>query len=521
MQPHATQAVLHDVESACCHQGHFEHSMSRRATWHFICITLTQSLVLAGLPLQVATDLALLVQQLDQGGAAASTAAHDASARVAARSACCHLLVAVLQQPQPLHAPGQALTAICAGLRAWADPQPGGLAAFGSERQLQQDALAALGVLLPVALPQLASHERAAVLAMLLALARPASALQPSQHGGGDMLSRAGGGGPRAALEWTEAQRLAVQALGAVCPLPRAPGGAAAGALADAELASIQRCLVELFSNCTAAGLREGSFHGRCYATLLRALTAAVAGDVRRGWVPHVGAMVEAFRRTLTYGAQLGRQGQDPLQPPQQRAVPPHAQPGQLQACVAQPAAQQKELPQQQQPLKQQQIAAQQEEVNGAGGGNSRYVPPHLRGSSRAAGSADKQGSGGGKAARAASGARLSGSTSEESDISDSEWGGSSSGRAAAPERGAAVKVRLALLLCIQSVVQADPQALHAHWATLLPVQQPLLQQPLSPHLVTVLLYDPVPKVGAARRTLLRRQVAGQCLALGSSMQCT
>jgi len=58
-------------------------------------------------------------------------------------------------------------------------------------------------------------------------------------------------------------------------------------------------------------------------------------------------------------------------------------------------------------------------------------------------------------------------------------------------------RVRLAALSCLQAMAKAEPRALHAHWTTLLPVQQPLQPRPLSPHIVTMLMHDPVSKVRA------------------------
>ncbi len=61
--------------------------------------------------------------------------------------------------------------------------------------------------------------------------------------------------------------------------------------------------------------------------------------------------------------------------------------------------------------------------------------------------------------------------------------------------RSGAGRVRLGALLCLQAMARADSRALHPHWTSLLPVQQPLQPRPLLPHLLTVLLYDPQPKV--------------------------
>lgn len=58
-----------------------------------------------------------------------------------------------------------------------------------------------------------------------------------------------------------------------------------------------------------------------------------------------------------------------------------------------------------------------------------------------------------------------------------------------------AARVRTALLQLLQTLIQMDPRALHPYWTALLPSQAPLQASPLSPHLVTMLLFDPVDKV--------------------------
>ncbi len=58
-------------------------------------------------------------------------------------------------------------------------------------------------------------------------------------------------------------------------------------------------------------------------------------------------------------------------------------------------------------------------------------------------------------------------------------------------------KVRLAVLQCLQTMAKSDSKALHTHWTSLMPVQHPLTPRPLQPTLVTMLLFDPVPKVRA------------------------
>ena len=56
-------------------------------------------------------------------------------------------------------------------------------------------------------------------------------------------------------------------------------------------------------------------------------------------------------------------------------------------------------------------------------------------------------------------------------------------------------RVRLGLLQCLQAMAKSDSRALHQHWTALLPLQQPLQRRPASPHLLTLVLYDPIPKV--------------------------
>ncbi|KXZ56713.1 hypothetical protein GPECTOR_1g642 [Gonium pectorale] len=44
-------------------------------------------------------------------------------------------------------------------------------------------------------------------------------------------------------------------------------------------------------------------------------------------------------------------------------------------------------------------------------------------------------------------------------------------------------------------MAKSDPRVMHSHWTALLPVQAPLQPKPLTPHLLTVLLHDPLIKV--------------------------
>jgi hypothetical protein len=55
--------------------------------------------------------------------------------------------------------------------------------------------------------------------------------------------------------------------------------------------------------------------------------------------------------------------------------------------------------------------------------------------------------------------------------------------------------VRSALLQLLQVLIQTDPKALTPYWSALLPTQAALQPAPLSPHLLTMLLFDPSDKV--------------------------
>lgn len=57
------------------------------------------------------------------------------------------------------------------------------------------------------------------------------------------------------------------------------------------------------------------------------------------------------------------------------------------------------------------------------------------------------------------------------------------------------VRVRLALLLCLQTMAKSDCRALQPHWPLIFPSQAPLQPRPLSPTVATALLFDPSPKV--------------------------
>lgn len=112
--------------------------------------------------------------------------------------------------------------------------------------------------------------------------------------------------------------------------------------------------------------------------------------------------------------------------------------------------------------------------------GPNKYKPPHKRGARRAS------------------------QDVSDSDASDSEFGGSGG-----PDRFKSSKVRLSVLMVLQSMAKSDSRALHPYWTYILPVQQPLAQRPLSPHLITLLLYDPVQRVRSMAAATISSMLEG------------
>mmetsp|Transcript_3080 Transcript_3080/g.8745 ORF Transcript_3080/g.8745 Transcript_3080/m.8745 type:complete len:961 (+) Transcript_3080:248-3130(+) len=136
------------------------------------------------------------------------------------------------------------------------------------------------------------------------------------------------------------------------------------------------------------------------------------------------------------------------------------------------------------------------------------YVPPHLRGrKALAASSATTSPSApapapigwrrGSRPGSGRSGKDIETSGSE-SDMSDVEGGGAG---ASPTDTYKSSRVRLAALNVLQTLVKSDAKAVQPYWRYLLPFSSPLQQNPYTPTLVTVLLYDPQPKVRSAATT--------------------
>jgi len=517
---------------------------------------------------QVSSDLVLLAQQI---GALTANSSSD-SRTLAAAASYCRLLHAVLRAQQQLQLPPQAANAICGCLRLWLDapsagpaaaapraPLPGSAPQSGPGERLQLEALAALAELLPHHLQRVGAAERAALLAAL------GSLLPALGSTGGASTSSSGGAGgcsspSPAALE---AQRQAAAILGSLCRSETAVGGSngsssssssssgssgggAAGKLTEAEVADTLRNLAAALTACCGGlsgssssgggagggggggggGARrpvEDVRHARMYAQLLRSCTAAVSVS-RKGWGQHAGAICEALRRLMQYGATAtadGAGGSAAAVKTDTRAECVAAAASQTggdavaaaAAAVAGPAS-----------------APGSPSNNSSKAAGVRYVPPHLRlsGNSSSGGIADSSG-----------GSPLHSNKQQqqqqqqqqpplwdESDASASDSGDTSDGESRASALSsrssrsqrtapaldtanafatAASRVRIAALLLLQAMAQADPPALHPHWSSILPAAtaSPLATRPLSPHLLTVLLHDPSPRVRAVAAATL------------------
>jgi hypothetical protein len=231
----------------------------------------------------------------------------------------------------------------------------------------------------------------------------------------------------------------------------------------------------------------ESVVHSQYYASLLVALSHAVNSNTQ-GWQGCAGAVTECARKLFTYGTQQQQhlQVQQPARSPAAftaATAASHASP----AAAALSAAAVSQLP-----VKQ------------------KYVPPHARAATAAQSpskpSRDKQ-----QQQLQDSSDDSEQSASDWSDVSDTECFQGRGGRRSSNSRERsqlqqqqqlhdpinAVRVRSALLQLLQVLIQADPRALHPYWAALLPGQAPLQRSPLSPHLLTVLLYDPSDKVSS------------------------
>jgi hypothetical protein len=223
--------------------------------------------------------------------------------------------------------------------------------------------------------------------------------------------------------------------------------------------------------------------HSQFFAAVLAALTQA-ANSSKHSWQHHAGAITESARKLFTYGTQ------QPLQQHQQQGGSAN---GCRDAVVASKIA----------PAAPSATATPAAAASNQGAPKRSYIPPHARAAAAAAQPQQQDLSD-----------ESEQSASDWSDMSDSEYLlGSSSRRASSSSSRdrsklkqqqqqqlqdpiKAVRVRTALLQLLQLLVQADSKALHPYWSALLPSQAPLHQSPLSPHLLTMLLYDPNDKVG-------------------------
>ncbi len=406
----------------------------------------------------------LLAQQLQAPGPGSTAQPHsDRTAYTQARLAYCQLITAAVQPRQRgAQLQGQGAAVVCAALRGWADESRG--SCTGNEQQLQHGALGALGAVLPDCVGLLPVQERSACLALLTSVVQSAC------------RSSASGQQP-AGAHVNEASQLSAAALGALCVR------AGSATLTSSELASILHALLEaVTASCNSSGRPpEDSAHARYLATLLRSLTAAVA-ESKRAWVPHTGAIVEVLRRLFTYCAvpsTLVGPGASGLSPP------PHDKAKAVSLSAGTAVSAPSEV-----------VAATTSAAAGAANGSTstqRYRPPHARSTMQ-----DQQhtAANGMSTSTSSSPQARRGSRAYSDDSEASDWDScSSTGSTASLDRCRGSRVRLALLGCLQAMIQADSKALHQFWTSLMPLHQPLQARPLSPTLITVILHDPLPKV--------------------------
>lgn len=246
-----------------------------------------------------------------------------------------------------------------------------------------------------------------------------------------------------------ELQLLALNTLAACCGRVNDSGKNNGGLTTEEATALLSAAVSLLQSYATRSRPVEDAAHCRLYAALIRALQAAI-GDTRQAWVVRAAMLVEGLQRFLTYGVQAS-----------------------LAAAAAVPTAVAAATT----------VAAIASSPADGGGSSGRYRPPHLR---RHESKAD------------------GGLGWSDSDVSDTEHGagasawGAASGTASATavvDRFRSSRVRVAVLSCIQAMAKSDPRAMHSHWSALLPLQNPLQPRPLTPNLITVLLFDPLTKV--------------------------
>jgi hypothetical protein len=176
-------------------------------------------------------------------------------------------------------------------------------------------------------------------------------------------------------------------------------------------------------------------------SALLRAINTAIAEGIK-AWPAHLGTLMEPLRQLLLYGTSSSASSS---------SSPASDRPA---AGWSKPSA-----------------AVEQASSSSSPGGRpsnsgGRYQPPHLRRASR----------------------QTDPDSLSDSDASDSESAGGG-------DRLKTWRVRLSVLLLLQSIAKADAKALHSYWTSLL-ASQPLVQhKPQAATLACVMLHDPVPKV--------------------------
>ncbi|KAJ9525500.1 hypothetical protein QJQ45_003280 [Haematococcus lacustris] len=385
-----------------------------------------------------------------------------------------------------------------------------GSSGAGASVLLQQEALTTLAALLPTYLPLVPPTECAALLAILMALAQtpqppgppcpsPAAPSRPSSSPSPTPSTSSRPPPPDMALEL---QRLALQALTSCCMRC----GSAPLVLSAEQLQALQACVLAVLQQSCRGPAQpiESPEHARLYGTLLK-LACLVMGESKKAWVPTAAQWVECLRKFFLYGLDprplpphptptpppvapsLPSSSTRPISlPPPTRpnsSLPlPHGHPG----PPAPPAADQAAVGRGQDSghLTKQGSVGQGRPSGGA------YCPPHLRRQKAARSSSEEQGA------------------CSDSDASDSE-GAAGQGQGVGSDRFNSSRVRLALLSVLQAMAKGDSRALHPHWTSLLPVQQPLQPRPLTPHLITVLLHDPQPKVRSLAASALSSLLEG------------
>ncbi|KAL6763977.1 hypothetical protein V8C86DRAFT_17851 [Haematococcus lacustris] len=386
-----------------------------------------------------------------------------------------------------------------------------GSSGAGASVLLQQEALTTLAALLPTYLPLVPPTECAALLAILMALAQtpqppgppcpsPAAPSRPSSSPSPTPSTSSRPPPPDMALEL---QRLALQALTSCCMRC----GSAPLVLSAEQLQALQACVLAVLQQSCRGPAQpiESPEHARLYATLLK-LACLVMGENKKAWVPTAAQWVECLRKFFLYGldprplpphptptpppvapslpSSSTRPISLPPPPPRPNSSPPlpHGHPG----PPATPAADQAAVGRGPDSghLTKQGSVCQGRPSGGA------YCPPHLRRQKAARSSSEEQGG------------------CSDSDASDSE-GAAGQGQGVGSDRFNSSRVRLALLSVLQAMAKGDSRALHPHWTSLLPVQQPLQPRPLTPHLITVLLHDPQPKVRSLAASALSSLLEG------------